>query len=196
MSAHFAWHDDWKTPILTCPRCGWQGTFNEGAVEEHDQLMDSSCPKCWKIVAIVMYPTIAESKANWDKLSDIEKQWVDTLDAAKQSFEATKLKGVDQLPDLEGDDIRLSWDFETDDQGEGFTVIRRRDDAGPNPVIWRETAVFEGYERFERVATILKDKYGSRLKELVPTSRSELYLYGDSLTADDKVARMREKLGL
>jgi hypothetical protein len=56
--------------------------------------------------------------------------------------------------------------------------------------------VFEGYKRFERVAAILKDKYGSRLKELAPTPRSTLYLYGDSLTASDIVKRMREKLGL
>jgi len=84
--------------------CGWQGTFNEGDVDQHDQLMDSSCPKCWKLVAIALYPTIAESRANWDKLSDVEKQWVDGLDAAK-------LKGVDQLPDLGGDEIRLLWDL-------------------------------------------------------------------------------------
>lgn len=196
MSTHFAWHDDWKTPVLTCPRCGWQGTFNEGAVEDYDQLRDSSCPKCWKIVAIVLYPTIAESRANWDKLSDTEKQWVDRLDAAKQAFDATKLKAADQLPDLDGDEIRLLWDFETDAQGEPLTLIRHRDDAGLNPVIWRETAVFEGYNRFERVATILKDKYGACLKELAPTAGSTLYLYGDSLSADDKIARMREKLGL
>jgi len=180
MSAHFAWYDDWKTPVLTCPRCGWQGTFNEGAVEEHDQLMDSSCPKCWKLVAIVLYPTIAESRANWDKLSDVEKQWVDGLDAAKQAFDAAK----------------LLWDFETDNQGNSLTVIRRCDDIEIDRTIWREMAVFEGYKRFERVAAILKDKYGSRLKELAPTPRSTLYLYGDSLTASDIVKRMREKLGL
>lgn len=196
MSAHFGWYDDWKTPVLTCPRCSWQGTFNEGWVEEYDQLIDSTCPKCRKLVAIVLYPTIAESRANWDKLSVTEKQWVDRLDAAKQNFDAEKLKSADHLPDLDGDDIRLAWDLETDDQGEAVTVIRRIDEAEANRVIWRETAVFEGYNRFEQVAVILKQKYGACLKSLAPTARSELYLYGDSLSAEDKLARMRKKLGL
>jgi len=86
--------------------------------------------------------------------------------------------------------------FETGDQGDRFTIIRRCDDIETDRTIWREMAVFEGYKRFERVAAILKDQYGSRLKELAPTPRSTLYLHGDSLTASDIVKRMREKLGL
>ena len=46
MARHFELSDDWKNEILTCPSCGWQGTFNEGDVEFHADVIDSSCPVC------------------------------------------------------------------------------------------------------------------------------------------------------
>jgi hypothetical protein len=57
---HFEYSDDWKTAELTCPECGWKGTFDEGSVEHHAELMDSSCPRCplleAPMLAIVNYP--------------------------------------------------------------------------------------------------------------------------------------------
>ena len=55
----FAYDDDWKTEMLECPVCHWRGTFEEGAVEYYEALMDCSCPKCnWStapMLAIVAY---------------------------------------------------------------------------------------------------------------------------------------------
>jgi len=74
----FKYFDNWKTEILTCPKCGWEGTFEEGEREYHGVLMDSSCPHCdWfssPMLAIVRYPSMQEAEDNWDKLSDEEKQ--------------------------------------------------------------------------------------------------------------------------
>jgi len=74
----FKYFDNWKTEILTCPKCGWKGIFEEGEVEYHGVLMDSSCPDCdWlssPMLAIVRYPSMQETEANWDKLNDDEKQ--------------------------------------------------------------------------------------------------------------------------
>lgn len=55
-------------------------------------------------------------------------------------------------------------------------------------------AVYEGYERFEEVAHILKERYGAALRDLMPTATSASYLYGDSLTASDRIARFRRAL--
>ena len=46
MATHFEQTDDWKNEVLTCPKCGWQGTFMEGSVEIYEAVMDCSCPNC------------------------------------------------------------------------------------------------------------------------------------------------------
>ena len=58
--------------------------------------------------------------------------------------------------------------------------------------IFKEPAVYEGYERFEEVARILKARYGNALLDMAPTQNSEVYLYGDSLTAADRIAKFRK----
>ena len=60
--------------------------------------------------------------------------------------------------------------------------------------IWRELAYFEGYTRFEKVFAILGERYGSRFREVRPTPESELYLYGDRLSAPDIVRRLNATL--
>lgn len=61
MAKHFNYHADLKAEILQCPKCGWKGTLDEGAVELHHSLMDCSCPECdWleaPMLAIVSYPS-------------------------------------------------------------------------------------------------------------------------------------------
>ncbi|MEJ7745382.1 MAG: hypothetical protein WKF61_01230 [Luteimonas sp.] len=100
------------------------------------------------------------------------------------------LKTPEQLPDLEGDDIVLLWDAEDYQRG-GDTLIRYGSE-----VIWREPAQYEGYERFIEVANLLKQKYGDRLQDLVPSRNSELYLYGDALGSPSRISKFREELGL
>ncbi len=65
MSPLFEYDDpNWKTELLTCPQCGWQGTFNDGDIEFHEAIMDSSCPKCESldapVLAIVSYQTTSK----------------------------------------------------------------------------------------------------------------------------------------
>ena len=60
--------------------------------------------------------------------------------------------------------------------------------------VWREPALFEGCDRFREVVLILKQKYGVRLGDVVPTRDSELYLYGDKLNAAHHVTATRRSL--
>src|SRR5690606_29305922 len=79
-------------------------TFEEGLVEEFDQLMDCACPNCGganrKMLAIVSFPTLAESHKNWEKLPDIEKDYVVTLEEIREVARSTPPLTVDNLPDI------------------------------------------------------------------------------------------------
>jgi len=191
----FGYYDNWKDEILECSKCAWTGTFEEGMVEEHDQLMDSMCPNCGvlpgQILAIVSYPTIAESRANWDKLSEAEKDQVELIEARDADFEARKLTSPDQLPDIEEDNLVFVWDFEYAEDGVDAenTIIKHE-----GKVIWREPAFYECYERFEQIAHILKTKYQHRLQDVVPAEGCETYLYGDRLTASSRIREFRKGL--
>ncbi len=195
MSAkNFGYYDDWKTDILTCPKCGWSGTFEQGDVEYHSELMDSSCPVCqWPdapMLAIVSYPTIEEDEAHFDKLSDKEKATLAERKRFIAEANKTSLKSPDELPDLSASEIVLSWDFREDEEGKKWTDI-----CFGRQVLWSELAVYEGAERFEEVIGILKQKYGSRLLDVVPTDASIIYLYGDDLSAIPLIDHLRANLG-
>ncbi len=185
--------DDWKTARLTCPKCGWSGTFEQGTVEHHEELMDSSCPVCPEsdapILAVVPFPTLAQEEANIDRLSDQGRASLAERKAFLKDLDKTRLKAHDHLPDLPGDMIVLSWDFREDPDGKSWTVIRHGDQ-----VLWTERAVYEGAKRFAEVVAILKRRYGGRLKDVVPTGASGLYLYGDRLSSIDLVKRVRADL--
>ncbi|MHB8912342.1 MAG: hypothetical protein ACYC42_06790 [Lysobacter sp.] len=52
----------------------------------------------------------------------------------------------------------------------------------------------DGYVRFGKVVAILRAKYGTALRDLVPTPGSELDLYGDALASSRHVDRVRAAL--
>ena len=119
-------------------------------------------------------PTVSESRANWDKLSDVERKQVELIESLQAKFADGKLSEASQLPEIESPSFILHWDF----VHAGFdseTLIKHGD-----TIIFREVVIFEGYERFIEVAEILRARYGTALHDLVPTDRSLTYLYGPS----------------
>jgi len=190
MSKHFGWFDAWKTTPLTCARCGWTGTFEEGDVDHHESLIDSTCPKCdaadAPILAIVSLPTMDETE---EHLSDLPPDEQEAFRGRKKflaDWQASSLVTPDQLQDIPGaGDIVLLWDF-VEDGDASFTVITH---GGVD--IWREPALWEGYERFRAVVAILRQKYAPRLTDVVPHPRSLLYLGGDFLGTADHLAETR-----
>jgi ankyrin repeat protein len=102
----------------------------------------------------------------------------------KEAGEGFPLYSPRQLPELEGDALKLTWD-----QIEADSVITHGD-----RVVWRERTGWEVYERFEQIVEILRHRYGSRLADLVPTERSLYALYGDSTPASFHVASARRSL--
>jgi hypothetical protein len=193
MSARqFNYFDDYETPVLECSKCGWKGTFRQGFVDYYSELMDSTCPNCKisdaPILAIVSYPTLAEARANSDRPAI--RDWVQQIETGTKSFEEQKLRTPEQLPEISADSFTLVWDFESDEHCDNpRTVIKHEGTA-----IFSEPARWEEYERYEEVAEILKVKYGNRIKDLLPTLRSEYYLCGDSGRSYDFVDQVRLRL--
>ncbi len=192
MCACFEYFDDrWKTEVLECEKCHWQGRFEEGAVGYYDELMDSSCPNCpglyGPILAMVSYPTLEQLRANQDKPGI--REYVERIDAGLDKFVREKLQGPDQLPEIDSLAIEIEWDFDAREEDNPRTLLIH---AGE--VVFSEPARYEAYERFGEVAEILKTKYGHRLNDLIPTRRSESWLYGDKLTASSYVESVRDSL--
>lgn len=190
MSPIFGYYDDWKTPVRECPTCGWRGTFEEGSIEWFRELMTSSFPTCLEgySLAIVSYPSDEETEANLDRLSESERADFQCRKARLGRWERESLKSPDELPELQGDEITLTWELVEHDD-EKYTVIR----AG-NVEVWRELVLFEGSPRFVEILAMLQARYGERLLDVVASAASDTYLYGDRLRAIDEVEGARRRL--
>lgn len=181
------YYGKWKEDSYVCDKCGWKGRGEEGAQGEmFSELFEIECPSCGRRLDVVLYPTIEESRANWEKVSDADKAMIEAREQFIKESESRCLESPGELPDVEGDNLIFVWD-----QQKGDTVI-----SYGKEIIWREPAFYEGYSRFEEVAEILKKKYGAKLKDLTPAERSQNYLLGDSFGAVGTIQSVRNCLGL
>jgi hypothetical protein len=185
MARHFNYYDSWRTEPLSCT-CGWSGTFEQGLVETRDTLMESECPRCSTLVALVVYPTAQEVEQNEPEGSEFRQQ-VRQAKRREAGFAAVSLQKMEQLPEISAPEFFLEWGFEADALDEKWTVLR----LGAQE-IFREPALWEGWRRYLEVAGICSQRYGSRLRDLRPTDESMVYLLGDSLSAAEKIAEFRK----
>lgn len=144
------------------------------------------------MMLIVSYPTVAETRAAaaaGHPGAQAELPTVDRMEARWVRAKELELKPTDELPDLRGRKVRILWDYESDADGESWTILRtgRR-------VLWRELAYWEGFHRFEEVFAILHDRYGDCLGEVRPTLAAQLYLYGDQLGSPAAVDSLNASL--
>jgi len=150
--------------------------------------MEFCCPQCDGSLAIVHFPSDEQTRAHAGGLTGQEAEGLERRRRFLERFDRAALRDPAELPELDGDALELLWDFVSED-GASYTIVRLGD-----RVVWKEPAVYEGAERFEQVATILKQRYAERLRDLAPTRASHLYLYGDQLSAPEKVERIRRGL--
>ena len=180
---------DWRTRRLTCPACGWTGTFPEGDRELFDALEDCHCPGDHgggeaPMLAVLPFPTLDQWQAHEAQLSTAEQAYIGLVREGRERFMAQKLQRADELPDLPGAALDLAWDQAGDE-----VVIRLGDRE-----VWREPVRYESLWRYEQVLALLQARYGPRLRDLAPTPASEYHLYGDQLAAPRIVARLRKAL--
>lgn len=188
----FGYFDDWKTEPLHCDVCGWVGTFEQGLTELYSALVDCHCPQCpggtHTMLAIVSFPTLEEAVEKRDQLPPEEQEHLDQTVSFRHRFAALKLKSPHLLPAIDAPTFVLHWDIEGKEPG-CETVIRHGE-----RIIAREPAIFEGLHRYIQVATLLRKRYGTALRDLVPTEASHLYLWGDDLFAPGKIDEARRKI--
>ena len=67
----FNYFDDWKSRTLHCRACGWSGLPEQALAGYHETFLDLMCPQCEPpfppTVALVLYPTIEEMRAQIDR---------------------------------------------------------------------------------------------------------------------------------
>jgi hypothetical protein len=139
------------------------------------------------MLLVVPYPTFQQTKeaaaaGNMEAIADLPN--VQACEARWEEFESIKLTSPDQLPDVEGEPLHFIWDRDV-----GETIAIKLGER----VLWREPEWYECWPRFNQIKAILIAKYGHRFSSLTPTERSEIMLFGDSLTASDRVSYTTEK---
>jgi hypothetical protein len=183
------YYDNWREEEFDCPKCKWHGAGS--ALSLGDYTLDSAerlCPTCEECITVVLHPTIEESRANWDKVSEWDRKNIEAAEAFHAEFDRRKLREPSQLPAIAETSFVLHWDI-ADHGLHKETLIKHGDN-----VIFAEPALYEGYERFIEVAEILRSRYGGALRDLVPTKGSELYLYGDNSGSPAIVAAARKRI--
>ncbi len=180
---------DWRTRLLTCPVCGWTGTFEDGLTEIYDSLQDCQCPGEHRfadrpMLAVLPYPTLDQWQAHAAQLSPGERAYIGQIENGRERFNRLKLRLASQLPDLPGSALDLAWDQEGDD-----LVIR-----WGTCEVWREPVRYEALWRYEQILALLQAKYGPRLRDLVPTPAAEYHLYGDKTAYPAAIQRLRGRL--
>lgn len=92
------------------------------------------------------------------------------------------------LPETEDAEFALTWEFEVGEPNNSWLTKHGQ------TVIHRQRAYFEDYRIFERAARTLKERYGNRLKDLIPSLEdgTGTFLYGDYLGSIGRVQAARE----
>ena len=177
------YYSDWQHEVFACAECGWTGTVSHRDLEVGDVAAIIECPKCYRSLGVVLYPSLQETKeaaaqGNEEAIkalpafeSRIKNNW-----ELLERFDQEKLCSTDQLPNLDGESLEFEWDFVKGADGEWYQVIRAGDVEA-----WRELAFFNNVPRFEEIKGILRAKYGTRFKSLTPTPASIEWLSGDNL---------------
>lgn len=178
--------EKWKEKKYECEECDWKGT---GAECRYGRLhrkmfLPLNCPSCGEFVDLIIFPDPGTIEKDRAALTDEQKNALETQEEELRLNREKVLQSADQLPEVDSPSFTLLWD-----QVEGDTCI-----VNGETIVWSEPVAYEAFDRFEQVALILREKYGNRLKDLAPTPRSLLFLFGDYAPAMDYVKKIRREL--
>ena len=178
----FSTYDYCPGAQIECPNCGHLNILKKYDGEYSSDGLLVHCDECPCSIAFIAWPTRQDAIAAGARST---VRMFDIMESRDRKFQRDCLRSPSQLPDIDDEDFTLMWDTQKVD-GEMYTLLKHGD-----TVIFKEIAFFEGGFRYKEVAEVLKEKYGERLKDLMPTPSGWLYLGGDSLPAlwDAKKAR-------
>ena len=176
----------YKNQSYRCNKCGWEGLGSEA--DENDEInsfLALCCPKCYKNIDCISYPTIEESL---EYGSDEEKAHAHKKQEFIDHVMAYRLKSSDQLPDIETDKIIISLREDESEAGDDSHIVLYWN----SKELWREIRTYEYYDRYLELGKILKEKYGERLIDF--EVECSTYLGGDCSFSFDKVREFRKSL--
>lgn len=171
-----------KSETFRCKKCKWEGLGSALKTGElFESLFELDCPQCHAVVDHISYPTAEETLMFG---SEAEKK--DALQSVERrnAYLAAQLKDISLLPDIDDTDIA----FVLTPFDDVYLAIMYKEQ-----VIWKEKRGYEYYERYIAVGRLLKEKYGDKMIDFVPLN-DDLNLYGDRLSAIDKVNAFRAEL--
>ena len=93
------------------------------------------------------------------------------------------------MTDIVADEIIIVLREEENDQNDDAYIVLYWNDQE----IWRELRTYEYYGRYIELGEMLKSKYSKRLVDF-DIQTNGIYLYGDSISAWDKVQEFRASL--
>jgi hypothetical protein len=178
----FKWYSNWRQELLCCSKCGWVGTVSLDDLEDPTSCGASiECPQCHKGIGEVLFPNLrdteeAAAQGNEEAIRELPKfrEQIAHAQARIDRFKQEKIESANQLPELDGEMLEFTWDI-ADAAAEEYQIIKLGDTE-----IWRELAFYGNVPRFHQVKELLRKKYGTRFKMLVPTEASQEWLCGDN----------------
>jgi hypothetical protein len=176
----YPWYSDWRILQFTCEHCGWTGKGQQAFPNEAGIM---GCSVCDHGVGYVQFPSLRDTEraatdGNIEAIRDLpeKKEWATQMETRMSRFRREKLCRIEQLPELNSECLAFTWNLaeHVGEEKEDYQIIR----SGERK-IWRELAFFDNILRFNEIKHLLKMKYGTRFKSLVPTDRSLDFLTGD-----------------
>lgn len=161
----------WGKSEIDCPHCKWRGRPKMSMVEfdvtfRRGEPAAFHCPACFKDIGFVDFFSFEDALANWDDLSEESRAIALHNAAVDRLRRSPRLVGPAQLPDLEGDELRFTWHLEKGEMGSAIVL------SVGDRTVWSQLlgAESEGFNVYSRVASILKERYGARVRDFVPTA--------------------------
>jgi hypothetical protein len=183
----FSTYEIWEGKNVECHLCGWRGQLSNERKHLENDWVEILCGNCSEAVAFITFPSKAEAKAAQDQQT---VTMFEVMEANTSAFERERLSSADQLPDIDSDEIFISWDTVESgkDNPRSYTCFKHEE-----VILFKEPPIYESGWRYREVATIFREKYGDRLKDIIPTWGGWLYLAGDSFRSRGEAESAREE---
>ncbi|MBW7869678.1 MAG: hypothetical protein H3C39_01315 [Flavobacteriia bacterium] len=185
--SHLLEYYKYQNQDFECGNCSWKGKGESLTVGDvFDSLFEVHCPECMNKIGNVLHPSFDEVLKYG---SNAEKLRLQNMMTKFEIIEASQLESVDELPNIDKDDVIIFRIKEENIEETDCLVIY-----ADGIEIWRELSYFEYFDRYIEIAKILKQKYGSRMTDLV-TDEFVPRMYGDcSLSDIQRVKAFRKSL--
>lgn len=184
--------DPWQDMLYRCANCGRE-TLGKDLIsgDLHETFFTRECPACGNNVVLIEIPHVTEMVANLENLPLETREEVIAFAKQCTQWQREKIHSIEQLPEIDLDHIVLIWDadYEGNESSEKYAriVIRCGDRE-----IYRGPSSWEYYDYFIDACKVLRQKYGDRLHDVIPTERTLTALWGDKLNAPYIVDVMRK----